>query len=859
MSALTAIIGRTLGHYRVIKHIGSGGMGVVFLAYDTRLERDVALKILPPGAIADDTARKRLRREALTLSKLSHPKIARIYDFDSQDGTDFLVMEYVKGTTLAGKLVNGSLNEKEAVELAIEIAGCLEDAHAAGIVHCDLKPANIMVSPQERVTLLDFGLAVLFRSPETEKTLSLSALTPRGGTPPYMAPEQMRGRSVDVRVDVYALGVILYEMVTGRLPFLGSGAELIDSILNRAPEPPRIFCRELHRDLEAVVLKALNKHPDRRQQTAKEFRDDLQSLGSVRSLVKIVRPKRRRSLAILGLTISLALALTLGVVERIRTPSIPALRQLAVLPFRNLGADSLDPVFTQGLVENITSKLAQLTLSHPLQVVSAEEVHASSVSTLQQARKQLGVNLVIEGSLQRAGGLVRININLNDTNSGRLLRSETMTEDPSEPFKLEDKIVQATVRMLQLELRQSEQQALAAHGTPNIKAYDLYTRGRGYSQSSDKPENVDSAVNQFLQAINLDPTYAAAYAGLGEAYWLKYLTTRDRDWVPKVKEACEHSRELDPGLPEGDVCLGTLNNGIGKYQIAASEFELALNADPSSDTAYRGLASAYEQMGSAADAERIYKQAIQVRPQYASSHTWLGAYYSRQARYSEAAQEFENAVKMAPENASCWASLGGIYLVLGKHEQATSAFQRSISIRPSFEAYSNLGLTYFAQRRFQDAIAALEQAVSLGDRQIQAYGNLARAYYWFEPKRHLARAEFEKAIHLAEEDLKVNPNDADAHILAAEYSAMIGRNRREVLAHLNAALHLRPRDPETLFFAGIVYTQLGNPEQGLSWLEKSVKAGYSPSDIEAAIELDSLKSDPRFKSLLKKVSNRQFP
>ena len=319
-----------------------------------------------------------------------------------------------------------------------------------------------------------------------------------------------------------------------------------------------------------------------------------------------------------------------------------------------------------------------------------------------------------------------------------------------------------------------------------------------------------------------------------------------------MRDACQNALKLSPSSAGANICLGMIDEGTGHYEQAASDFQLALDADPTNDYAYRGLASAYERLGRMKLAEQTYKKAIQAHPENPSSYAWLGGLYAQEAHYGDAAEQFEKALQVGPDNPAFWSSLGGTYLVAGIYSKAEYSLQKAISLQPSYEAYTNLGDTYFLERKFPEAIGAFEEAVALGDRQIQAHGNLARAYYWYSPEHGKAKAELKKAIQLAESDLSVNPNDADVHTLGAEYFAMLG-DRSQALEHLRVAQSQRPGDAETAYYAAKVYNLIGDREQALNWLEKAVKLGYSAAEINNAVELDSLRSDPRFKALDSKL------
>jgi tetratricopeptide (TPR) repeat protein/TolB-like protein len=855
MVSLPVQIGQVIGHYRVIEQIGAGAMGVVYRACDERLQRDVALKVLSLGLAADASARKRFRNEALCLSRLNHPNIEQVFDFHSELGIDYLVMEYVSGMSLDERLRQGAFSEQQAINISGQLARGLISAHGQKIIHRDLKPGNLRLTPENLLKILDFGLAQLFLTPaQAADAETLTRLHAFGGTLPYMAPEQLLGGEPSIQSDLYSSGAVIYELLTARRLFSQSGSDFMDAKLhNKLPKAAELR-KQVSPSLVSVIFKCLETDPDRRYQSATELLGDLEYLengthfGSrLAPLGSSVASIKRTALFICSVLAVALLTVFLffrdGISSRfVRQPFIPAHKLIVILPFRIDGALSDDKALYDGLTDIVTNRLMRLTAAQSVAIVPAGEVSAIHVRNMDEARKELGASLVIDGSVQSRGGELRVDLGLSDAIARRQLRAESVSGQPSDFKGFQEQIVNAALSMLELELHAGPSQA-----TTSSDAFVSFTRGLGYF-SKTAPENADSAIFQLTRALQLDPGYAEAYAWMGRAYARKYELTKDKQWVSKLTDACDQSLKLRPDLVEGHICKGILHNITGRYQDAASDFLLALDADPTNDDAYQHLASAYEQLGRLALAERTIQKAIALRPENPQGYTRLGALYAREAQYDSAAHQFEKALSLAPDRAQDWSSLGGVYLVGGKYPEAESALLRAINMQPSYEAYSNLGQAYFFQRRFDEAIESFEQSVALGGRQFQAYGNLARAYYWYPRTKRKAEPTLVRAIDIAEEDLRVNPDDADVHTSLAEYFAMLG-NRTQAIRHLQAALRSRPNDPETEYFAAKTYNVLGDRDQSLAWLDKAVGAGYSSAEINHTVELDSLRKDRRFPNI----------
>ncbi len=688
--------GELIGHYRLVEQIGAGGMGVVFRAHDEQLQRDVAVKILPHGLFSDEASRRQFRKEALAVGKLNHPNIAMAFDFGQQDGVDYLVTEYIPGLNLDEKIGRQPLPQKTVLELGIQLTSGLEAAHREKIIHRDLKPGNLRLNPDGQLKILDFGLAQTVEPlDDIAETANVAAGVALSGTLPYMSPEVLRAEGADERSDIWAAGAVLYEMATGKRAFPDRQPSLlIDAILHYDPVRPTLINPQITAPLEAVILKALDRDPERRYQSARELRVDLARLlagGEIATdtvrrsgVVKVTNRRRNRRIA-LGLTAVLLAGIAVGYFIKRWWPQTPAQQRiLAVLPIETVGQDSATSALGLGLTETLTAKLVQASDTDSIQVVSPRDLRDQNVKTAEDAHREFGTDFVLESSLQRSGQTIRINSYLVDSKTHRPIAAKTIEVQGTDTFGLQDQVVNAALDMLPARIKSAQRQALAARQDTQPAAYEAYIRGRGYLQEYEKPENIDNAITEFNQALKIDPKYAAAYAGLGEAYWIGYeRLDRSNEWVLKASRNCKIALSLNPGLVEGRICLGNVLKGSGKYEEAAEEFKRGAASDQQSEDALRGLADVYTKMGDLSAAEATYKKAVALRPDYWGVYSWMGVFYYDQGRYSEeSAGILLKASQLAPDNYHVYYTLGGAYVTEGRYQAAIDAFKRSIELRP---------------------------------------------------------------------------------------------------------------------------------------------------------------------------------
>ncbi len=855
--------GTIIGRFAIQELLGKGGMGEVYRASDLRLKRQVALKRIAPHLRGDKRSRERLWKEAEWASRLSDPHIAAVHDVIDEENELFIVMEYVEGQTLRRRLAE-PISIIEFLPIATECTLALAAAHNAGVVHHDIKPENIMLTTSGQVKVLDFGVAKNLPS-QRESTLSTQTCTEFAGTLNYMAPEAVREEKSDSRADIFSLGIVFYEAIAGSNPFRAkSFLETSDRILHHDQVPLCELNPKLPAEFDRIVGKMLAKDPAQRYSAAADLAVDLRALERTltESGARVIRqlPVARRRWAMPWGTLILAAASLVAIAAY--TPArqqlkvwlgispIPRTKQVAVLPLSVADGDAQTAAFGAGLTETLTAKLTQLTGDPSLQVVPATEIRGKHVSTVDDARKEFGANLVLEGSLHKSGQQVRVNYILVDARTRRQLRAESLTFAATDSFAAEDAVVNGAIRMLELEIQGRQRKALETHGTEVAGAYDYYLQGRGYLQNYDREENLDIAVQVFERALAIDPGYALAYAGLGDAYWKKYRSNKEPSWIEKSRAACQQASRLDSKLSSAHACLGTLSAGTGNYQEAAREFERAVETEPTNDDAFRGLAGACERLGKPEEAENTYRRAIELRPHYWAGYNWLGAFYYRHVRFREAAEMFNQVVALAPDSFLGYSNLGATHVEQARYADAIKILEKSIAIRPSDYGYTNLGNAYFFLRRYEEADQAYQQAIKLSEKDSLLWWNLGDGYYWTPGKRSQSVAAYRQGITTAEEELRVNPRNSYSYGVLAICHAMLGE-KKLALDALGSGLQLSPADPFLLFQAALVYNQFGQSDEAIAWLKKAQTAGYSQARIRDYPNFDSLWINPRSQELLR--------
>jgi serine/threonine protein kinase/Flp pilus assembly protein TadD len=784
------VIGEKIGHYKVQSSIGAGGMGEIYRASDTRLRRDVAIKILPESFVKDASAVERFMREAYAASALNHPNILTIFDIGEHEKTHFIATEFVEGETLRQKMQNSRLQLTEILEIAIQTADALVAAHEAGIIHRDVKPENIMIRRDGYVKVLDFGIAKLSEneSPEFDadaETL-VQSITARGmilGTAFYMSPEQARGLKVDARSDVFSLGAMIYEMTARKLPFTGTTvADVIASILKSDPPKLSEIVGNLPPEFERIVAQALKKKRSERYQTMKKFGEDLkhlrQRLAFETELQRI--HISNDAFAASRETVPLENATQIFPKPR-RGRTRKAIDSLAVLPLVNSRADAETEYLSDGITECIINSLSKLP---KLRVVPRSTVfrYKDRQADLQQIGSELGVRAVFAGRIVQIGDSVVVNAELVDIANEAQIWGENYRRGMTDIFTLLDEIAEDISEKLKLKLSGEEKKKLAKRYTENSEAYQFYLKGRYFVTSKRTEEWIKKGIEYFQKAIDLDPSYALAYSGIAEAYGFLASSTggwRPHDAYPKAEAAALKALELDETLGEAHCSLG--------FSRLLYDWNFA-------------------------EAEREFKRAIELSPNYPNSHDGLGFYLKAVGRHAEAIEKCKAAQRLDPLSPFAHVSLGYAYYFARNYDNAIEECRKALEMdKNSTFAHRNLGLAYLQQGKLGKAIEALGNAVKY------SCGGLA----------------FESYLGFA-------------------YAVAGKRNEAfEVLASLQDLD--RERYVPAYNFA-IIHAGLGDFDKAFEWFEQAQKerSGFLPF-LKVEPVVDVLRKDSRFDRLLDKI------
>jgi tetratricopeptide (TPR) repeat protein/DNA-binding winged helix-turn-helix (wHTH) protein len=556
-------------------------------------------------------------------------------------------------------------------------------------------------------------------------------------------------------------------------------------------------------------------------------------------------PYSRKSAVLWMLAACAAIIAVAGLAGRFRHPSASlsaSAPHVVALPCRLIAGAEEERAYCDGIAALLTSRLASLTTTHRLQVTPSSEVRARNVTTAAKARGDLGAGLAFEGSVMRSGGTRAVNYALVDTLTGSQIDATTFTAAVGDGFTSQERVVSWAIDALSRWLAEKPD-VPHRRATQLAEAEDYVIQGRGYLLEHHRPGNVDTAITLFQRALALDPSHAPALAGLGLAFWRKFEVTRDPVWVGRARDTCTQAQTADGSLADAQVCLGAVYAGTGEYERATDAFRRALQLQPESDAAHRGLAAALEQLGRYGEAEQTFLRAIALRPHYWEGRIWLGSFYRTRARFDEAIAQYRQATLLSPDNARAYAVLGGVLTLAGKYSEAIEQCRHSVQLQPNATAYANWGMAAYRQRRFTDAISQLEMASALS-KDYRRVGNLARAAYW-AGQRDRARQLYEDALTIGRRELTLNPRNPDVQLQVAEFLVKLGRPR-EAVALLDETRLVGPHERH---FAAMTLAQAGESDRALTLLREAIDTGLPRVELAAWIDLDPLRTNPKFPAL----------
>jgi eukaryotic-like serine/threonine-protein kinase len=734
MTDSDALIGQTVSHYRIVEKLGAGGMGVVYKAHDSRLDRALALKLLPEKLAQQPQALERFRREARAASALNHPGICTIYDIGEQDGRAFIAMEFIDGETLRSHIHGKALPLQEILKLGIQIAEALGAAHAEGIIHRDIKPANIFVTKRGQAKVLDFGLAKLVPkgiasaeadsgggSPDSTSTVGIIS-----GTPSYMSPEQVRGDDLDPRTDIFSLGLVLYEMATGRQAFGGgTGGTIIEAVLTRPPASVRSINPDIPPRLEGIIDKALCKDRDQRYQRAADMLADLEQLKRDADSGQPYRERDREGEAESLLTSTAGPLSSAGKPgSRTSTQQTGTFRQprvskiigsLAVLPFENISRDPENEYLSDGIPGSLINILATVPR---LRVIAQSTVFRYKGRQIdpQAVGRELNVRAVLTGRMMQSGGSLRIGTELVDVATGARLWGAQFDRKPGDIFAIQDEISNEISGKLRLQLTRAEKKRLIRRHTENAEAYRLYLKGRHHWNRWTE-EGFYKAIAYFQQAVEKDPGYALAYAGLADSYvllgWNSYLPPKDA--FPKGKAAALTALQLDSDLGEAHTPLAAvLWLYDWKWHEAQKEFKLSLELNPTYPTANHWHAEYVMTMGRQVEAVAKMKNSQELDPLSLIINVAIGWAFYMARRYEEAIEQLLRTVELDPNYPVTYWILGLLYRITGRYELAITAGEKGVNLSggsPLMRAA--LAHTYGMSGRAKEALQVLDDLTKL--------------------------------------------------------------------------------------------------------------------------------------------------
>jgi serine/threonine protein kinase/Tfp pilus assembly protein PilF len=841
-------------HYELRKKIGEGGMGVVYLAQDTRLNRKVALKFLPKQISKDQSKHDRFRVEAQAAAGLNHRNIAQVFAIEEANGELCIVLEYVEGKELKDVIDGNDLTTDEKVEISADIAEGIKAAHQKGIVHRDIKSRNIMVDSSNGVKIMDFGLAQLEGSDQPKSSNTTA------GTTAYMSPEQLRGEEADARSDIWSYGVVLYELFTGKLPFQGMHeAAIMYSITEEDPLPIDSESSEIPEYIRQIINRCLQKNPEERYQALSGVLNDIKEgqKAAEKSTKVVDRASSKRNIYLVIGAAVFTILLTFFIFwwenDFVLMGNVPAKKHMAVLPIENISEDPDLTYISAGLTETLSYRLSDLEqYEDEYWVTPASEIRSRNVKSASEANEQFGVNIAIRSTIQSIQDSTRLILDLIDAENIVSIETTQVTVHSNNLAQLEKKSIQAMLNMLRIEVQPVMIETISRGEPNNPEAYEHYLKGRANLHEPVNLDKLDSAIQHFENALNIDPNFALAHAGTGEAYWRKFVITQNVDLVNQAKDALEEAQSIDKNLPAVQFLMGLIENGQNNYETAIQHFENALNLNPEYTRAHRIMARAYYNLGEKEEALKIYERIIEKEPDFWIGYNELALYHLDEGNWDQAIDNFKKAINLTSQNSSLYSNLGAVYFWQNKVDSAKIMFERSMAIEKNPLSAVNLATIYYRNENYTEAADMYELVLeneSFRNR-YEIWANYASAVEWSENMDGEEELYY-TAIEKAEQQLEVNPKDVVVLSSIAAFHADL-KNRDQALKYINQAIDLNSKDQVFIVNAISTYENLGMREEALSWVRPEII-----SQIEWIPDLKSMVEDPEYINLKEELLNQE--
>lgn len=844
---------RHWGQLEIQEKLGEGGFGTVYRAWDATLEREVALKLVSTVRTAPSGLGSSKFQEARMLARIRHPNVVIVHGVNSHAGRVGLWMESIRGRTLEDILrEQGPMSAREAAVIGLDLCQAVAAVHGAGLVHRDIKAQNVMREQGGRIVLMDFGLGQEQRTDDEEIV---------AGTPSYMAPELFAGKPSTVESDIYAIGVLLYHLVTSAFPVSSTTVTGLQRA-HRRGQVERLRDRrpDLPQDYIAVIERCLAPDPKVRFSTVGDLSQALAETAGTGGFDRAVpgpvikrRPSRLAVAAACGVLLAAGVVVVPFLPKTARVwiglATVPEKQYLAVLPFNTIGSDPTSQTLSDGLREVVTSELSRLEgVQKFFFVAPADEIRFREIKSPSEAREQLGATRTVGGSMQLSGSSIRLTLNVVDTATMRQLDSAVLEGRLGDTLGLQDRSVMRLAELLGVDVTARELIESAAR-VVEPGAHEFYVQGVSYLSRRHKSENIDMAIELFERSLERDSRYAPAHAALGKAYWRKYVDTKESALVGIATEACNRALALDTRLAGAHLTLGIIHFGTGKAAESVSDLETALRLDPRNAEVYRELGRAYEELDRLDEAETTLKRAIEIQPRYWDGFRGLGAFYYRLGRYQDAVAPFRRVVELTPDNAQGYVNLGGLLYRLDDREGAREMYERSIEIEPRYSALANLGALLKHSGEYEKAAAMYQRALGLNDHDYELWGIYGAVLYLrYGALNEDARDAFKQSVKLAEAVIDVNPSDMEAMMRLARGYARLDRPE-DALRILHIAEEHGWVDVFDRVSAATTYEVLGNRERALELFELAVGNAWSPSKLSDSPDMLDLREDPRFRKL----------